>query len=62
LLENCNSIKVKRLFLFLAESYQHPWLKKINRAKIDLGQGKRVIVKGGKLDSKYQITVTNETP
>lgn len=57
LLEKCNSIKVKRLFLFLAERNNFSWLKKLNLSNINLGKGKRVIVKGGHLDQKYQITV-----
>lgn len=57
LLEKCNSIKVKRLFLFLAERHNFSWLKKLDLEKINLGKGKRVIVKGGHLDPKYQITV-----
>ena len=36
------------------------WLDRIDRAKIDLGKGKRMIAKGGKLDPKYQITVPEE--
>lgn len=56
LLEECKSIKVKRLFLFLAEKANLPVLKKLELKKIDLGSGKRVIVKGGKLDSNYGIT------
>ena len=31
--------------------------KKLNLGNINLGKGKRVIVKGGHLDQKYQITV-----
>ena len=57
LLEVCNSIKAKRLFLFLAEACNHEWIKKINFLTIDLGNGKRVIEKNGVLDSKYNITV-----
>lgn len=57
LLENCNSIKVKRLFLFLAERHHFSWLKRLKIDKINLGKGKRVIVKGGHLDPNYQITV-----
>ncbi|HFD87770.1 MAG TPA: hypothetical protein ENJ35_08870 [Gammaproteobacteria bacterium] len=57
LLENCKSVKVKRLFFFFAERHRHPWLAHIDRKKIDLGKGKRMLVKGGKFDSKYQITV-----
>ncbi|MEE9450315.1 MAG: type IV toxin-antitoxin system AbiEi family antitoxin domain-containing protein [Ignavibacteriaceae bacterium] len=57
LLENCTSIKVKRLFLYLAEKNRHPWFEELNLKKIDLGRGKRVIVKNGKLNKKYNITV-----
>jgi hypothetical protein len=56
LLEDCRSIKVKRLFLFLAQRANLPILKKLNLEKIDLGSGKRAIVKDGKFDSDYQIT------
>jgi hypothetical protein len=57
LLVACRSVKVKRLFLWFAERHQHAWLKKLNRKDIDLGQGKRMLVKGGKLDPKFNITV-----
>ena len=57
LLEECKSVKVRRLFLFMAESSNHDWVKELNVEKIDLGSGKRVIVKNGVLDKKYKITV-----
>lgn len=57
LLECCNSIKVKRLFLYFAEQAELFWLKSINMQKVDLGAGKRVIDVNGKLDKKYNITV-----
>ena len=57
LLESCKSVKVKRLFFFFAGRHQHRWLSHINREKIDFGKGKRMLVKGGKLDTKCQITV-----
>lgn len=57
LLETFNSIKAKRLFLYFATQSQHVWLRKINLNKIDLGTGKRQIIKGGKLDKTYLITV-----
>ena len=57
LLECCSSVKVKRIFLHLAEPYQHPWLEELDLKKIFLGSGKRVLFKGGKLDRKYLITV-----
>jgi hypothetical protein len=62
LLECCTNVKVKRLFLWLAEKSKSPWLKSIDSKKFGmgsgaLGSGKRVIAKRGKLDSKYLITV-----
>jgi hypothetical protein len=60
LLEDCNSVKAKRLFLSLAESAGHAWLGKLDLARVDLGKGKRVLVKGakgGRLDAKYQIVL-----
>ena len=57
LLERNTSIKSNRLFLFLAHYYKHAWLKKLNESTIFLGQGKRQIVKGGKLSKDYNITV-----
>ena len=53
----CRSVKVKRLFLFLSEACNHPWVKKLDLTKIDLGRGKRLIEKNGMLNAKYGITV-----
>lgn len=60
LLEECTSVKVKRLFLYLAEKAGHEWFDFINLDNIDLGSGKRAIVDGGVYVSKYQITVPKE--
>lgn len=60
LLEKCESIKVKRLFLCLAEKVNHDWFTRLDREKIDLGKGKRSIIKNGAYNSKYQITVSKE--
>lgn len=60
ILENCDSIKVKRLFLFMAEKAGHSWFKYIKFDRIDLGKGKRSIVPDGVYIPKYQITVPNE--
>jgi len=57
LLEKCTSVKVKRLFLHLAELHRHPWFQQLDLAKVSLGSGKRVLVPGGRLDPKYLITV-----
>ena len=57
LLEKCTSVKVKRLFLHLAELQRHPWVDEIDQSRITLGRGKRVLVPGGQLDPKFLITV-----
>lgn len=61
LLESCNNVKVKRLFMFMAEKHEHPWVAQVDLSSIDFGKGKRVIVKNGMLDKKYHITVPKET-
>jgi hypothetical protein len=57
LLETCTSIKVKRLFVFMAEKFNHSWYRHLNLSKVDLGKGKRSLVKEGVYVSKYQITL-----
>ncbi len=57
LLEHCSSVKVKRLFLHLAEKHHHTWFKSLDLSKVSLGSGKRVLVADGRLDTKYLITV-----
>ena len=59
LLEKCSSVKVKRLFLYLAELSDHSWFKRLDLSKIDLGKGVREITKGGKHNSKYNIIIGN---
>lgn len=60
LLTDCRNVKVKRLFFFLADRHQHAWLKRLDRKAVDLGQGKRLLVKGGRYEAKYQITVPRD--
>ncbi|MBQ0535539.1 type IV toxin-antitoxin system AbiEi family antitoxin [Providencia huaxiensis] len=57
LLKACKSVKVKRLFFWLAKRQAYPWFDKLNVENYDLGSGKRVVAKGGKLDTEYLITV-----
>ncbi len=57
LLEACSSVKVKRLFLFFADRHRHAWRSRLDVSRLDLGSGKRVLAKGGKLDPTYHITV-----
>ncbi|MEQ1705821.1 MAG: type IV toxin-antitoxin system AbiEi family antitoxin [Rickettsiales bacterium] len=60
LLEHCTSIKVKRLFLYLANKAGHAWMDYIDLKKVDLGIGKRSLVKNGVYVAKYQITIPKE--
>ena len=60
LLVDCRSVKVKRLFFFFADRHEHAWRKRLDKSAIDLGSGKRMLVKGGKLDPVYQITVPED--
>ena len=57
LLEICDSVKVKRLFLWFAERNAHAWFGRLELTSIDTGRGNRVIARNGRLDAKYQITV-----
>lgn len=57
LLEACTSIKVKRLFLFMAQAANLAFMAKLDLTKVNLGKGDRTVVKGGRLDPKYRITV-----
>ena len=60
LLENCSSIKVKRLFLYLTEKFSHPWFEFLDLSRIDLGSGKQSIVRNGVYIDRYKITVAKE--
>ncbi|WP_172914937.1 type IV toxin-antitoxin system AbiEi family antitoxin domain-containing protein [Capnocytophaga canis] len=57
LLEKCVNVKIKRLFLWLVSQYQPTWLNHLDLSKVYLGSGNRVIVKNGRLDTTYHITV-----
>ena len=57
LLEVCSSVKVKRLFLYMAEKANHIWYRHLNLETINLGKGKRSLIKNGIYIPKYGITV-----
>lgn len=59
LLENCTLVKVKRLFLYMAELAGHAWFKRLDLSLIDLGAGVREIVRGGTFDRKYNIIIND---
>ena len=56
LLQSCKSDKAVRLFLFLANYNHHAWFKRIEQDNL-IGKGKMQIVKGGRFDNLYRITV-----
>lgn len=60
LLETTKGLKVKRLFLYMAEKAGHYWFEEIDTSRIELGTSKQQIVKGGAYIPKYKITITKE--
>ena len=56
LLQSCKSDRAVRVFLFLADYNQHAWFKKLQLDDL-IGKGKMQIVKGGRFDKRYRITV-----
>lgn len=60
LLEVCNSIKVKRLFLYMAAKASLPVIKHLNLDTIDLGKGDRSLTKDGLYVSKYALNLPKE--
>lgn len=60
LLENCTSVRVKRLFLYMAEKSRHRWFLKLDISRINLGSGTRSFEKGGVKNAKYDIVIPKE--
>lgn len=60
LLEQCSSIKVRRLFLYLAERANLPVMRHIDLDRIDLGTGDRSLVPNGRYVAKYQLLLPRE--
>ena len=57
---NCRSIKIKRLFLYMANKANLPVVKKLKLKKINLGIGDRSISANGVYNSKYKISLPKE--
>ena len=57
LLEDCTSVKVKRLALWFVERHWPRLLDHIDTGRISLGSGNRHLAAGGFLDRKYKITM-----
>jgi hypothetical protein len=51
------SIKVKRIFLFLADYYNHSWKKSLNRRVIAPGNSVITVEKGGKYLKDYHLVI-----
>jgi hypothetical protein len=60
LLADCKSVKVVRLFFFFADRHSHRWRNQLVHGNFNLGSGKRELVKGGRLDKTYNITVPED--
>lgn len=60
LLETCTSVKVKRVFLYMAEKAGHQWFKALNVERIDLGSGNRCLAENGTYISKYNMIIPEE--
>ena len=60
LLEDCTSVKVRRLFLFMAEKARHRWFSKLDLSRISLGSGTRSFAKGGVKNAAYDIVISKE--
>jgi len=60
LLAKCTSLKVKRLFMYMADKSQHQWSHALDRSLVDVGSGKRSFSKNGVYNSNYLITIPKE--
>ena len=60
LLEACNSIKVKRLFLFMADKANLPVLKYLDQRAIHLGSGTREVVRDGVYDARFGLMLPKD--
>ena len=60
LLKVCTSVKVKRLFLYMAEKANHQWFQFLRTDQFDLGSGRRMITPMGVYNAKYLISIPKE--
>jgi len=60
LLTHCNSVKVKRLFLYMAEKINHQWFQFLKIDDVDLGKGSRSLADSGIYNAKYMISIPKE--
>lgn len=60
LLESCTSVKIKRMFLYMAEKARHRWFARLDLSRISLGSGTRSFAKGGVKVNAYDIVIPKE--
>ena len=60
LLENTDNLKVKRMFLYMAEKAGHYWFNSLDVDKIELGSSKFQLAENGVYIPKYKITIPKE--
>ncbi len=60
LLEACVSIKVKRVFLFMAAKASLPVLSHLRTDRLDLGTGARALAKGGVYVAEHRLVLPRE--
>ena len=60
LLESTENLKVKRMFLYMAEKSGHHWFSLLKTDRIELGSGKYKLVENGVYVPKYKITIPKE--
>lgn len=60
LLESIKNVRVKRMFLYMAEKAEHYWFDMLDSEKIDIGTSKLQLVKNGIYISRYKITIPKE--
>lgn len=60
LLESCNSVKVNRLFLYMADKASLPVMKRLDLTNVRIGVGPRTIERGGKFEKKFKLILPLE--
>ncbi|GAB4195040.1 MAG: type IV toxin-antitoxin system AbiEi family antitoxin [Wenzhouxiangellaceae bacterium] len=60
LLVACKTVRVKRLFLYMASKASLPVLEYLDLSKIDLGRGDRSITEKGVYNAEYKISIPKE--
>lgn len=60
LLTSVKSVKIKRIFMYLAERLNYPWFKSLKAEELNMGNGVRMLESEGTYVKKYQLYVPKE--